>query len=527
MATKCARAKEERLSLLELPAADPDDKKAKAKDMKRKGAAVLAAEPEIKHGCDHPESSKGSLREEREAATARTEDDAQAAASAQAEAAASAQAEASTKAEADAKAAEDPTGGGIPGAANLEQPEVPVVEAQAPTRAVGADQTAPEREAADSTIPTAAVTQHVPGAGAGTVALNLTVQDVLDKFATHDATLLKARSEMAVMQTSVQDYHNLRAAAFNSQNQALATQTPELRKSRAAAQLRGRVHELEGQLHAKELERDRIEKELADQVTQHAEEIRQLKDQEELLRAEFESQRLGWADKEKYLSEGYEVIEGLLQEFFPYLTGAIVQANEVLEGLWPGVQVPWTPSRTADWLEVAWERLDAWKGAAARAGAKVALEFVKAWYLGMSIAQLATFRYEAVLKLELEREGIAIRASTLAEYTDGSVFILERVEDGTEVPLSWFGLNPDEVENPAEEIASNDKAAEEDEEGSNDALDDGATSRNRPDPAPASEQRETTSAAAADHTRTNQPEAPPAGAAAATNSSEQPAVNPA
>ena len=31
--TKCARAEEGRLSLLELPAADPEDKKAKAKDV--------------------------------------------------------------------------------------------------------------------------------------------------------------------------------------------------------------------------------------------------------------------------------------------------------------------------------------------------------------------------------------------------------------------------------------------------------------------------------------------------------------
>ena len=48
LATKCARAEEGRLSLLELPAADPEEKKLKAKDVKRKGAAVLAAEPETK-----------------------------------------------------------------------------------------------------------------------------------------------------------------------------------------------------------------------------------------------------------------------------------------------------------------------------------------------------------------------------------------------------------------------------------------------------------------------------------------------
>ena len=60
MATKCARAEEGRLSLLELPAADPEEKKAKAKDVKRKGAAVLASEPDTKRGRDQPESSKGS-----------------------------------------------------------------------------------------------------------------------------------------------------------------------------------------------------------------------------------------------------------------------------------------------------------------------------------------------------------------------------------------------------------------------------------------------------------------------------------
>ena len=60
LATKCARAEEGRLSLLELPAADPEEKKAKAKDVKRKGAAVLAAELDTKRGRDQPESSKGS-----------------------------------------------------------------------------------------------------------------------------------------------------------------------------------------------------------------------------------------------------------------------------------------------------------------------------------------------------------------------------------------------------------------------------------------------------------------------------------
>ena len=59
LATKCARAEEGRLSLLELPAADLEEKKTKAKDVRRKGVAVLAAEPDTKRGKDQPESSKG------------------------------------------------------------------------------------------------------------------------------------------------------------------------------------------------------------------------------------------------------------------------------------------------------------------------------------------------------------------------------------------------------------------------------------------------------------------------------------
>ena len=48
LATKCARAEEGRVSLLELPAAEPEENKPKTKDVKRKGAAVLAAEPDTK-----------------------------------------------------------------------------------------------------------------------------------------------------------------------------------------------------------------------------------------------------------------------------------------------------------------------------------------------------------------------------------------------------------------------------------------------------------------------------------------------
>ena len=63
---------------------------------------------------------------------------------------------------------------------------------------------------------------------------------------------------------------------------------------------------------------------------------------------------------------------------------------QVLAALWPGKVVPRTPSRTADWLEVAVGRFEAWKASAARSGARRALEFVKAWYPELSLDQLAT-----------------------------------------------------------------------------------------------------------------------------------------
>lgn len=52
LVTKCARVEEGLLSLLELPAVGTEEKKAKAKDVKRKEAVVLAVEPDTKRGRD-------------------------------------------------------------------------------------------------------------------------------------------------------------------------------------------------------------------------------------------------------------------------------------------------------------------------------------------------------------------------------------------------------------------------------------------------------------------------------------------
>ena len=58
------------------------------------------------------------------------------------------------------------------------------------------------------------------------------------------------------------------------------------------------------------------------------------------------------------------------------------------------------------------------------------------------------------------------RAAAIAEYTNTSIFIPERAENGAEAPPEWFGLNPEDGEDSAEVIDSSDEGEdEEDEEG--------------------------------------------------------------
>ena len=115
---------------------------------------------------------------------------------------------------------------------------------------------------------------------------------------------------------------------------------------------------------------------------------------------------------------------------------------QVLAALWPGEVIPRTPSRTADWLEVAVGRFESWKASAARSGARRALEFVKAWYPGVSLDQLATWRQQANSELEPAGPAIIRRASAIADYTDTNVFAPEVDDNGVAQPEDWFGLDP-------------------------------------------------------------------------------------
>ena len=86
-------------------------------------------------------------------------------------------------------------------------------------------------------------------------------------------------------------------------------------------------------------------------------------------------------------------------------------------------------------------------------------------YPGLNLDQLSTWRQEADKELEAVQLAIIHRASVIVEYTDTSAFAREVNEDGVAQPEEWFGLNPADGEDSAEEIDSSDEGEEEEEEG--------------------------------------------------------------
>ena len=191
---------------------------------------------------------------------------------------------------------------------------------------------------------------------------------------------------------------------------------------------------------------------------------------------------------------------------------------QVLAALWPDEVIPRTPSRTADWLEVAAGRFEVWKASAARSGARRALEFVKAWYPELSLDQLDTWRQEADTELEPARPAIIQRASAFADYTDTSAFAPEVDDNGVAQPEEWFGLNPAGGEDSAKEIDSSDEGEEEEEEGEDAGPDGGAAGQPQLDRASSNKARAGAPPAADDdQAETRQPATPPTGGAVSTD----------
>ena len=216
------------------------------------------------------------------------------------------------------------------------------------------------------------------------------------------------------------------------------------------------------------------------------------------------------ADAPRTLSEQLLGIQARLQPAHRMLRRLPRVGAQAISALWPDVPAPRTPSRTADWLEVAADRLEAWKGSSARAGARRALEFIKAWYSVLDLDQLAMFRSEAQAELVAMEDALVARAAAIADYADTSIFVPHRAEDGREAPPEWFGLNPDDGEDSAEVIDSSiEEEGKAEDEGETEVPEGGAGDQPQLDLASSNEPRPIgPTAAGGDQAETAQPAAP-------------------
>nr|XP_020184513.1 uncharacterized abhydrolase domain-containing protein DDB_G0269086-like [Aegilops tauschii subsp. strangulata] len=255
-------------------------------------------------------------QEERQAA-ARAKTEAAEAALMEAKAAAKAQADAAAKEQADAAAKsreEEVSRSRALESTSPQHAEPPVPEGQAPTRGAGVDQPTLERGGADPVVLEAEVPPRVLTGGAqgsrpdaplvpqsgdelvvGPIpTVRVPAQqrpDVLDRFNTQGAILQQSMQEFLATRTAVQ----------------------------ATADLHKRLGEVESELRTKEQERsqaaqerDRLVKELEDKAAKHQAEVQKLKESEILIKAEYETQRSNWAEREKFLSDGYGEVEDMI-----------------------------------------------------------------------------------------------------------------------------------------------------------------------------------------------------------------------
>ena len=124
------------------------------------------------------------------------------------------------------------------------------------------------------------------------------------------------------------------------------------------------------------------------------------------------------------------------------------------------------------------------------------------------------------------RPDIIQRALAIAEYTDTSAFAPEVDDNGIAQPEEWFGLNPADGEDSAEEVDSSNEGEEEEGEDGEDAVPDGgATGQPQLDCASSNEARASAPPAAGDdQAETRQPATPPAGVAVSTDQPGSPAA---
>nr|XP_045087211.1 uncharacterized protein LOC109755877 [Aegilops tauschii subsp. strangulata] len=270
----------------------------------------------------------------------------------------------------------------------------PTPEVRTPTRrrlAKAASAPRPqETAAASSSIPDAEATSAAPTwwvRGGGTGPLNTAILDVQAKLQAEADALKRCNNAFLESRAAVRDYHNLRATVFNSKVQELTQRTADLSESRKAnGALQQQLGDANTALRAKETECSKLTEERDRLVTQLAEQAELLKkaqkegeDKEASLLADFEIKRSAWTDKEAMLTDGFDEIEDMVDDFFPGHSVA-----------------PISPSRPI-----------------AKGGG----------------------RKEELAAVE---DDLVKRAAAIAEYTNTSIFIPEWAENGAEAPPEWI-----------------------------------------------------------------------------------------
>nr|XP_020147999.1 uncharacterized protein LOC109733208 [Aegilops tauschii subsp. strangulata] len=274
----------------------------------------------------------------------------------------------------------------------------------------------------------------------------------------------------------IEDYHNIRAATFYANIRELDRRTTDLAESRKAnAALQQQLGEANTALRAKEdecskavQERDRLAKELKDQAELHKAALKQAADNEAWLLAEFETERIGWAETKATSSPAI-----LLPPTRPLRLAARNEGRKA----WRSLPTPLGP------LE---------------AGAEL---------------------------VAVERD-LTLRAAAIAECTNTGVFVPELNENGAEAPPVWFGLNTDDGEDWAEVIDSSDEGEDEEDEDDEDGTPEvGADGQSQLDRTSSNEPRASTSTVVeGNQAETRQPATPPAGAPDSTNLPDSPAA---
>nr|XP_040258112.1 fibrous sheath CABYR-binding protein-like [Aegilops tauschii subsp. strangulata] len=358
-----------------------------------------------------------------------------------------------------------------------------------------------EAVTASSSIPDAEATSAAPACWTP----NRAILDVQAKLRAEADALKSCNKAFLESRTAIRNYHNLRAAAFNSKVQELDQRTADLSESRRAnAALQQQLGEANTALHAKEVECSKLTEECDRMVTQLAEQAEPLKqaqkeaeDREAGLLAEFATERSAWTDKEAMLTSGFHEIKDIVDDFFP---GHSVAANQAIEAD--------REQQRAEGAQIA-----------ANAPRTLSEQFIS--------IQRTTFRLEAQGELAAMERALITWAAAIADYTDTSVFIPELTEEGVSAQPEWFVLDPEGGEDSAEVIDSSDEGEEEeDEEDEEEAPEVGADGQPQLDLASSNEPCPSEPTAdGGDQAETGQLAAPPTGAtdsAVLPNSSDAP-----